>query len=189
MRHRYETRGIVLGRSPLGEANTLVTILTPELGLVRARAQGLRRPGAKLSSALATFAESELTLLRGKEGWRVAGAVLYENWFLRLSEKESRERASRISGLLLRLVAGESPETRLFTHLRDFLESLSGAPREHREPLEILAALSVIEALGLDDGELPPTGARFAPASCSVVRDARSAYVTRVNRGIQASGL
>jgi len=51
MRHKYETRGIVLSRSPLGEANAFVTLLTPELGLVRARAQGVRRSGAKLSAA------------------------------------------------------------------------------------------------------------------------------------------
>ena len=84
MRHKYDTRGIVLSRLPLGEANAFITLLTPELGLVRVRAQGIRMPGAKLASALATFAESSLVLVRGREGWRLAGAVLEENWFKRL---------------------------------------------------------------------------------------------------------
>mgnify|MGYP001567250827 CR=1 FL=1 len=76
MRYKYETRGIVLSRAPSGEANAFITLITPELGLVRARAQGVRKPGAKLAAALATFAESSLVLVRGKEDWRIAGAVL-----------------------------------------------------------------------------------------------------------------
>src|SRR3989344_3293576 len=100
MRHKYETRGIVLSRSPLGEANSFVTLLTPDLGLVRARAQGLRRSGAKLAAALATFAESEIVLLRGKEHWRIAGAVLEENWFSRIQGAGPRVKAARACGLL-----------------------------------------------------------------------------------------
>ncbi|KKW40597.1 MAG: repair protein RecO protein [Parcubacteria group bacterium GW2011_GWB1_55_9] len=67
MRHKYETRGIVLSRTPLGEANALITLLTPDLGFVHARAQGLRRPGAKLAAALATFAGRELPGARARE--------------------------------------------------------------------------------------------------------------------------
>jgi len=39
MRHKYETCGIVLARAPAGEANALITFITPSLGLIRARAQ------------------------------------------------------------------------------------------------------------------------------------------------------
>src|SRR3989338_714111 len=78
MRHKYETRGIVLSRSPVGEAIPFVTLLTPELGLVRALAQSIRKPNAKLASALTTFAESSVVLVRGRDGWRLSGAVLEE---------------------------------------------------------------------------------------------------------------
>ena len=87
MRHKYETRGIVLSRSPVGEASSFVTLLTSELGLVRALAQSVRRPGAKLAPALATLAESSVVLVRGKEGWRLAGAVLEESWLEKLIAK------------------------------------------------------------------------------------------------------
>src|SRR3989338_1283612 len=117
MRHKYETRGMVLSRSPLGEANAFVTLLTPELGLVRARAQGVRRSGAKLSAALTTFAESSVVLVRGREGGRIAGSVLEENWFKRMQNAQQRRRASRVSGLLLRLVAGEAHDAALFPGL------------------------------------------------------------------------
>src|SRR3989344_4896688 len=114
MRHKYETRCIVLSRSPLGEANSFVTLLTSDLGLVRARAQGLRKSGAKLASALTTFAENDVVLVHGKESWRVAGAVLEENWFARFGSAESRERAGRVCSLILRLVAGGAHDPELF---------------------------------------------------------------------------
>ena len=189
MRHKYETRGIVLARTPLGEANALVTVLTDEVGLVRARAQGVRRQGAKLAAALTTFAESSLVLVRGKEGWRVAGAVLEENWFHRLMDAAARMRAARVSGLLLRLVGGDTPDSRLFGTVRDFFEALEGLPEESREDAEALAVLRILAALGLDAGELPGGKEGFTPVMLAGVRKRRAEYIARINRGITASGL
>lgn len=155
MRHKYESLAIVLTRSPLGEANTLVTLLTPGLGLVRARAQGLRKPGAKLAAALATFAESELVLVRGKEGWRVAGAVLAENRFQQLPSRDVRVRAARVCGLLLRLVAGETHDAELYDVVQGFFDALSTTPADLHEAAELLVVLRVLAILGLDAGEIP----------------------------------
>ena len=195
MRYRYETPGIILSRSPSGEANAFVTLITPGLGLVRARAQGVRRPGAKLAAALATFAESSLVLVRGKEDWRVAGAVLEENWFTRIETASSREVAARVSGLLLRLVAGEVHDPKLFLIVRGFFEALAPLPfgspdaGDHHEAAEVLAALRVLAALGLDAGEIPGEVSEFTPSLLADIREARTNYIARINRGIAASGL
>src|SRR3989344_8524709 len=85
MQHKYLTRAIVLGRYPVKEAGSTVVLLTQDLGLVRARAEGLRRSGAKLAHALQTLSEVDATLLRGKEGWRLSGAMLIEPWFSTLT--------------------------------------------------------------------------------------------------------
>src|SRR3989338_6803710 len=111
MRHKYETRGIVLSRSSLGEANAFITLLTPELGLVRARAQGLRRSGAKLAAALPTLAESSVVLVRGGGG---GGLAKKEKGWAESQRAAARARAARVSGLLLRLVAGEAHDAALF---------------------------------------------------------------------------
>ena len=171
MRHKYETRGIVLSRTPLGEANALITLLTPDLGFVHARAQGLRRPGAKLAAALATFAESSLVLVRGRESWRVAGAVLEENWFIRLCRSEPRMRAARISRLLVRLVEDANRDLTRFMHT---------------QPLEYFRVLA---ALGFDAGTVPGETSVFAPALLTEIMKNRTSYITRINRGITASEL
>lgn len=189
MRHKYETRGIVLSRTSIGEANTLVALITQEIGLVRARAQGVRKSGAKLASALVTCAESEVTLVRGKEGWRIAGAVLKENWFYRLENSVSRARAARLSGLLLRMVAGEARDHVLFPIMNGFFEALATLPEDTHESVEALAALRILSALGLDGGGVDGTGSEFSPVLLAEIAKDRTHYITRINRGIAASGL
>lgn len=180
MRPKYKTRALVLHRSPLGEANLLITLLTEEVGLVRARAQGARHTKAKLASALATLAESEVMLVRGAEGWRIAGATLIDNHFNALSGA-ARTRAARVVGLHTRLVSGEVADARLFDSLRGLFTTLAAAPEEEHEAAEILAALTLLAALGLDAGALPATPAEVIAT--------RREYIGRVNRGIEASGL
>ncbi len=189
MRHKYETRGIVLSRMPLGEANAFVTLVTPELGVVRVRAQGIRMPGAKLASALATFAESSLVLVRGREGWRLAGAVLEENWFKRLGHAEPRRRAGRICCLLLRLVAGEVHDSLLFPIVGGLFKALSELPEDTHEAAEVLAALRIIAALGLDGGDIPGRASLFTPSLLKEAVLNRASYIARINHGIAASGL
>jgi DNA repair protein RecO (recombination protein O) len=189
MRHKYETSGIVLSRSPLGETNAFVTVLTPDLGLVRARAQGVRRSGAKLAHALTTFTESELVLVRGKEGWRVTGAVLEVNWFTRLPHVSSRTRAARISHLLLRLVPGEVSDPALFSTIKGFFEALATFPEDVHESAEVLAALRILATLGFDAGEMPSGTPAFTPEILADVTKDRSRYIARINHGITASEL
>lgn len=182
MRHKYVTRAIVLQRSPLSEAATLVTLITSDLGLIRARAEGLRKPGAKLSSALQTLASCEVTLVRGKEGWRLSGALLEENWFARFSRTE-RLRAGRVAGLVLQLVHGETQDS-LYQIFSEFLTSLPTLSEGEQDTVECLAALRILAALGLDTGEIPS----IVPID-PLTPDARRAIVMRINRGIAASGL
>lgn len=189
MRHRYETRSIVLSRSPLGEANALVTLLTPGLGLVRARAQGVRQSGAKLAAALTTFAESSVVLVRGKEGWRIAGAVLEERWLTRLEDRGARASAVRIAGLLVRLVAGEAHDPTLFPIMKSFFEALVALPADLHEAAEILAALRILAALGLDAGAISGSETDFSLTLLTLVRENRTEYIARINRGITASDL
>ncbi|MGD0328802.1 MAG: recombination protein O N-terminal domain-containing protein [Minisyncoccia bacterium] len=188
MRHKYETRGIVLSRTPKGEANASIILLTQDVGLVRARAQGVRRSGAKLAAALATFAESSLVLVRGKESWRIAGAVLEKNWFKRM-HTDSRTRAARVSGLLLRLVADEAHEPALFLIMNGFFRALAVLPENVHDAAEMLAVLRMLAALGLDTGGIPGEASLFTQPLLSKVTRERTSYITRINHGITASGL
>lgn len=189
MRHKYPTQALVLARTPIAEASALLTLLTRDVGLVRARAQGVRMPGAKLAASLPTFAESDVVLVAGKDGWRVSGAVLEHNWFTELSHA-ARVRAARVATLLLRLVHGESPDPVIFEIFLAYLTALATRPENEHDALETLAALNILSALGLDAGELPgEKGDAFSADAIASALGARTAYITRINRGIEASGL
>lgn len=183
MRHKYVTRAIVLARAPLAESASLITLLTEEFGLVRARAEGLRKPGAKLAHALQTLDACEVTLVRGKEGWRLSGALLVRSWFKELSH-DARARAGRVAGLLLRLVHGEAADALLYGIYAQFLESLPALTEEEQDAAECFAALRLLAALGLDAGAIPDDRG-YAP----LAPEERRALVTRINHGIAASGL
>lgn len=186
MRHKYTTKGIVLSRTAHGEANLSLALLTEDLGLVRARAQGARKQGAKLAAALTTFAESEFLLVKGTEGWRVASASLLENRFLPMSPI-ARARAARVIGLLLRLAPSESADMRFRDTVLDFFGAISTAGEEKiQDAAECLAALKLMAALGLDAGEVP---AGFDTPTLAEVAAGRRSYVERINRGLSASGL
>ncbi len=164
----------------------LVTLLTPELGLIRARAEGLRRSGAKLAHALQTFHESEIVLVRGKEGWRITGALLVHNRFSELAPV-SRARAARVASLIHRLVQGETSDMILYGIFSGFIEVLPDLAEEQQDAAECLAALRVLSALGLDAGK--ESTLTYDEASLAVASGARHDLVLRINRGIAASGL
>lgn len=183
MRHKYVTKAIVLARHPLAESALLVTLLTEEFGVLRARAEGLRKPGAKLAHALQTLDACEVTLVRGKEGWRLSGAVLIESWFRTLSLETGR-RAGRVAGLIMRLVHGEANDPALYTLYSSFLADIATLSEGQQDAAECYTALLLLKQLGLDAGPMPvdPTYAPLSP-------EERRVLVTRINHGISASGL
>src|SRR3989344_8517195 len=79
--HLYQTPGIVLSSSPYGEANRDFRIFTKELGLIRASAQGIRFLKSKLRYAIHDFSYCDLSLVRGKEVWRLTGVLKHSNLF------------------------------------------------------------------------------------------------------------
>ena len=194
MRHKYATPAIVLSRTPLSEASSLITLLTSDVGLVRARAQGVRKPGAKMASALQTFVECDVMLLRGKEGWRLAGALHTTDWFAKLT-RPARLRAGRVTSLLLRLVHGETVEASamfytIFIQFLTVLTELSETDEILADAAECLVALRILHALGVDAGHIPGelTGGYTVAILESVIEN-RPDFILRINRGIAASGL
>ncbi len=186
MRHKYTTGGVVLARTPLREAGMLITLLTPDLGLVRARAEGVRRSGAKLAHALQTLCQSRLMLVRGREGWRITGAALDTNRFLELPPSE-RARVARVAQLLIRLVHDESNDPALHDTFTQFVTMLPTLSKGEGEIAELLVVLRLLATLGLVREALPPPG--YDASALRYGEEHRSELISRINRGITASGL
>jgi DNA repair protein RecO (recombination protein O) len=63
---RYSTDAIVLSRFDLGEADRVLTLITPGIGKIKAIAKGVRRPTSRLGGSLEPFAELQLAMARGR---------------------------------------------------------------------------------------------------------------------------
>ena len=63
---RYVTDAIVLSRFDLGEADRVLTLITPDYGKLKAIAKGIRRPSSRLGGSLEPFAELNVALARGR---------------------------------------------------------------------------------------------------------------------------
>lgn len=147
----YHTPGLVLSSRGVGEANSLFTIFTRELGMIEASAQAVREVKSKLRFSLRDFSLSELSLVRGKQGWKITSAVLDSNFSDTFGPGSSALRlAARISSLLQRLVAGEEKNGHLFDMVAMALRFVAAAALTEEElaNTECILVLAILHELG-----------------------------------------
>lgn len=130
------TQGIVLSRTDYGEADRIITFLTPDQGKVRVMAKGVRKSKAKLAGSVELFGVSDITFIAGRsEIYTLISARLIKHYGGIISE-------------IGRLQAGY-----------DVVRLLHRAT-EDNPPLEYFRLLN--EALaGLDDKSAPPEAVMF----------------------------
>lgn len=69
-----KTKGIVIGRTHLGEADRILTIITPDRGKIRVVAKGARKPRSRLGGFLEMFRYNEYLLAEGRNLDIITGA-------------------------------------------------------------------------------------------------------------------
>jgi len=60
------TTGIILSRTDYGEADRIITLLTPDYGKLRLMAKGVRRIKSKMAGGIELFSISHITFIQGK---------------------------------------------------------------------------------------------------------------------------
>ncbi|MDW8325651.1 MAG: DNA repair protein RecO [Anaerolineales bacterium] len=63
----YRTEAIVLRRKDIGEADRILTLLTPERGKVRVVAKGIRKPRSRKAGHLELFTRTHLLIAAGRD--------------------------------------------------------------------------------------------------------------------------
>lgn len=84
----YTTKGYIISSEGKSESDKNFFILTKDLGLIRATAQGVRKIESKLRYSLQDFSFSEISFVMTKAGWRITSASILE------SSKKCNERRS-----------------------------------------------------------------------------------------------
>src|SRR3989344_5666530 len=121
MYQKYSTDALVLGSRERGEADRVHTLYTRDFGLVRARASAVRSERSRMRYALQNYSYANVSLVRGKRGWRVAGGTALRG---AASDVANVAAFARIAELAVRLLAGEEENAYLFAALAEAHEAL-----------------------------------------------------------------
>lgn len=66
MNNQLVTEAIILSRTDFGEADRIITLLTPQYGKLRLMAKGVRRVKSKLAGGIELFSISSITFVKGR---------------------------------------------------------------------------------------------------------------------------
>jgi len=128
MSRTYKAVGINLKSMPLGESDRLLTILTQELGLIRAVASGARKHNSKLGGRTGLFVVNQLLLAKGRSLDKITQAETIES-YPGLSQDLGKLAASQyLAEMILAQALSEQPQAELFSLLNEHLSRLERLP-------------------------------------------------------------
>lgn len=129
MRSRtYKSEGIILRRYPLGEADRILSILTPDRGKVRAVAKGVRRPKSRLGGHLDLTNLIDFAAARGRDLDTLSEAQVKDHHPAVLSDLARLSFALYVCELADSFAPEEMAGPRLFRLLKSTLDALGQAP-------------------------------------------------------------
>jgi len=175
----YKTEAIVLRSMDLGEADRVLTVLTPRLGKLRIIAKGIRRPRSRLGGGLEPFSDVHLVLAIGRT-FDVVTQVALEDPHLGLrNDLHSTAAAWYLVELADRFCEGSADSHDAFVLLAQGLAALDATPSEvSREVIARWFELHLLDAMGfrpeltrcLECGaEIGPEGNGFSPVAGGVL--------------------
>ncbi|MDE5073766.1 MAG: DNA repair protein RecO [Trichodesmium sp. St5_bin8] len=120
----YKATGINLKAMALGESDRLLTILTPEYGLIRVVAPGVRKQKSKLGGRGELFVVNQLLISKGRSLDRINQAETITS-YTGLSQNLGKLAAGQyLAELVQQIALKENPQTELFHLLNEHLERI-----------------------------------------------------------------
>ena len=147
MYHIHTTFAFVLGVLPSGEKHHFITLFTREFGMIRAKAQSVRVSDSKLRYSLQEYSYVEISLVKGKEIWRITNALPVYNLYFELKDKQNLFMAiARIFSLLKRLAPEEGCEALIFDDIETICKNTQ-ILEYTKKSIEILEWLFILRML------------------------------------------
>ena len=187
----YKTEAIVLRTMELGEADRVLTVLTPRLGKLRVIAKGVRRPRSRIGGGLQPFSDVQLVLAVGRTFDVVTGASLEDPHLGIQNDLHSTAAAWYVVDLADRFVEGAADSHEAFRLLAQTLSALDAGADVARDVVARWFELALLDAMGfrpelgrcLECGAaIEPVGNGFSPVAGGVIcpQCRHAAHGTRV---------
>jgi DNA repair protein RecO (recombination protein O) len=128
------TTAIILSRTDYGEADRILTLLTPEFGKLSLLAKGVRKVKSKLAGGIELFSVSEITFIKGRgEVGTLVSTRLVKHYEHIVGDLNRTMLGYELIKRLNKITEDE-PEEEYFHLLRETFEALD----DHGVPLELI---------------------------------------------------
>lgn len=111
---KFTTRALVLNQYTSDENDVILKVFTEEFGVIFVVAKSLKKKDGKLKAHVRKYHFANLTLVKGKEVWRLTGASELAMLVLNLENADRKSLIPEISKLIDRLYHGSEKHGELF---------------------------------------------------------------------------
>ncbi len=193
MSREITVRGILIARRSIGEGSVRVSIYTDSLGLIVALAKSAREERSKLRAHLQEGTVGSYTLVKGRDAWRVTGAVDTRNAYFACGDSPKiKEAVARVMATVRQFVRGEGSDPYLFSVLSNFLRATNGFANDEIMHAECLAVLRMLAALGYvetKNGTEQFFSTDYGEKLLALAAKERPRLIRTINESIAVSGL
>lgn len=142
----YSTEAIIIGAKNWGETDRIITLLSPEKGLIKATAFGARRPKSQLAGALQLFNIVEIQLAAGERLDTVRQCSLKKAYPALMSDFTAMAYGSFVAELAALLAIEDFPQADMYKELTGIFAAFG-----QRNPriVALAAAFKLLEGSGM----------------------------------------
>lgn len=128
MSQKYKATGIILKGSSIKENDRLVTVLTPEHGLIRAVAPGAKKHKSRLRGRTELFVVNELLLIKGRSLDKIIQADTIYTYPGLSRDIGKLATAQYLAELSIALAVDEQPQVELYELFNEHLRRIEAFP-------------------------------------------------------------
>ncbi len=151
----YTTEAIVCGTFNRNTADRSYLLFTREAGMLYAEARSVREERSRQRFALQDFSHMRVSLIKGKQSWKIGSIEPLQNFYLAAGDKSARGSIVTIIRFLRRFYGGQEAAPALFDYLVQILGRLVTDISE-REFSERVVQVHILHELGYADTRVVP---------------------------------
>ncbi len=189
--HIYVTKAHIIDSYPVGEANKFYVLFARELGVIWATAQGVRLAKSKLRPLLEPYRELSISLVRGKDTWRITDVEVVQNFQRIKNNKELKQLVATHTKLIRRLVHGETEIAALYDFFiggLSFLENTKEISRNFLVGYELLISDYILSSLGYGNDEIKSPEI-ISQEAINFVFNKKDVFALHIKKALESSHL
>jgi len=141
--------GIVTHTADFRDFDRMITILSPDEGVIGLCLKGCRKPNAKLRAAGQMFCFADFELIKRPTGYIMTGCSVRDSFFELAMDLERMQAAGRLCSLTnLLFEAQEDAQRELFALLLSAITTLAHAKRVNPSEVMLLCAIRMLDICG-----------------------------------------